>query len=123
LGHVVDGHRRDGLFGVQGHLFGHGIEPDLPLGHFGSGQAKQTADGWIKFHIDAVYQTNVGEVSGEAPLSGDAGVDKDSDCALSFKFAAGRLVLSQDGTCGMGLNASGAGMYKRISSAPPKFDD
>ena len=51
---------------------------------------QQTANGRIKFYLNATYRTNVGEVSGEAPLSGDAAsyTDKDNDCGLSFKFAA-----------------------------------
>jgi uncharacterized protein len=86
---------------------------------------QQAPDGRIKFSISAAYRMNVGEVSGEAPLSGDAAsyADKDNDCGLSFKFAAGKLVVAQDGSCGMGLNVSASGTYKRVSAAPPKFDD
>ena len=85
---------------------------------------QQTRDG-LKFSLNATYQTNVGEVSGEVPLIGEAAnyVKKELDCTLSFRFARSRLVVTQDGSCGMGLNVSGAGAYKRISSAPPKFDE
>lgn len=85
----------------------------------------QQADARIKFSLNATYQTNVGEVSGEVPLIGDAAkyVDKELDCSLTLKFARGKLVVTQDGSCGMGLNVSGAGTYKRTSSAPPKFDE
>jgi len=64
-------------------------------------------------------------VSGEIPLIGEAAnsVNKELECILSFKFARTRLVVTQDGSCGMGLNVSGAGTYKRMSSAPPKFDE
>jgi uncharacterized protein len=91
----------------------------------GEARVQQTNDGRIKFFIDATHQTNVGEVSGEAPLSGDAAnyADRDSDCALAFKFAGEKLVVSQDGSCGMGLNVSGSGTYKRASTAAPKFDE
>lgn len=86
---------------------------------------QQTRDGRIKFSLNATYQTNVGEVSGEVPLIGEAAnyVNKELDCTLSFKFARSRLMVTQDGSCGMGLNVSGAGTYKQISSAPPKFDE
>jgi uncharacterized protein len=82
-------------------------------------------NGRIKFSINATYRTNVGQVSGEVPLAGDSAkyVDREADCALSFAFAAGRLVVTQDGSCGMGLNVTGAGTYKRVSTAPPKFDE
>ena len=78
----------------------------------------------IKFSINAAYRQNTGEISGEVPLTGNSAkyVDQDADCTLSFKFAAGKLDITQDGACGMGLNVSGAGSYKRASTAPPKFD-
>ena len=91
----------------------------------GEARVQQTADGRIKFSLNATYRTNVGEVSGEAPLTGGAAsyADRDNDCALSFKFASAKLVVSQDGTCGMGLNVSASGSYNRVSTAPPKFDE
>jgi uncharacterized protein len=91
----------------------------------GEVRVQQTANGRIKFSINATYQMNVGEVSGEAPLTGSAAsyADGDNDCALSFKFASAKLVVSQDGSCGMGLNVSASGTYNRVSTAPPKFDE
>jgi len=29
----------------------------------------------------------------------------------------------QDDVCGMGLNVSATGTYKRVSTAPPRFED
>ena len=86
---------------------------------------QQTANGRIKFYANATYRTNTGELSGEVPLLGSAAnyVDKELDCTLSFNFLPGSLVLNQDGSCGMGLNVSAAGTYKRVSSTPPKFDE
>jgi uncharacterized protein len=86
---------------------------------------QQTANGRIKFYVNATYSTNTGELSGEVPLNGEAAnyVDKELDCTLSFNFVPGGLVLNQDGSCGMGLNVSAAGTYKRVSSTPPKFDE
>jgi hypothetical protein len=91
----------------------------------GEVRVQQTAKGRIKFSINATRQTNFGEVSGEAPLTGSAAnyADKDNDCALAFKFASAKLVVSQDGACGMGLNVSTSGTYNRASTAPPKFDE
>ena len=85
----------------------------------------QQIDGRIKFFLNATYQTNVGEVSGEVPLTGgDANyLDQDSDCALGFKFSPGKLAVSQTGSSGMGLNVSGSGTYKRVSTAVPNFDE
>ena len=73
---------------------------------------QQTADGRIKFSVSAAYKTNVGEVSGEVPLNGSAAsyADQDADCSLTFKFSLDSLVVTQDGSCGMGLNVSGSGI-------------
>jgi hypothetical protein len=88
---------------------------------------QQTTNGRIKFYLNATYRMNTGELSGEVPLTGDAAtyVEKGEewDCTVSFNFRPGSLVLNQNGSCGMGLNVSAAGTYKRVSSAPPKFDD
>jgi len=88
-------------------------------------RVQQTNDVKMKFFVSATHLANVGEVSGETPLAGDAATyaDQDNDCALNFKFAGEKLVVSQDGSCGMGLNVSGSGTYKRTSTAPPKFDE
>ena len=93
-------------------------------GAAGLALVQQTADGRIKFYINATYRTNTGEVSGEIPMGKSARyVDKELDCTLSFNFSPGSLVLSQDGSCGMGLNVSAAGTYKRVSSDFPKFEN
>ena len=86
---------------------------------------QQTANGRIKFYLNATYRTNTGELLGEVPLTGSVAnyVDKELDCTLSFGFVPGSLVLNQDGSCGMGLNVSAAGTYKRVSSTPQKFEE
>jgi hypothetical protein len=91
----------------------------------GEALIQQTGNDRIKFYMNATYRMNTGELSGEVPLNGNAAtyVDKEFDCTVSFNFAPGSLVLNQDGSCGMGLNVSAGGTYKRVSSAPPKFDD
>jgi hypothetical protein len=85
----------------------------------------QQIDGRMRFTLNATWKTNVGEVSGEVPLDGSAAsyADEDADCKLTFKFGASKLVVSQDGTCGMGLNVSADGTYKRVSTASPKLDE
>ena len=42
---------------------------------------------------------------------------------MTSDFAPGSLALNQDGSCGMGLNLSAAGTYKRVSSTPQKFEE
>jgi hypothetical protein len=64
-------------------------------------------------------------VSGEVPLTGNAAnyADKETDCVLELKFAPDKLVVTQDGSCGMGLNVSASGTYARVSAAQPNFDE
>ena len=92
-------------------------------GAAGEALIQQSGNDRIKFYINATYRMNTGELSGEIPLSGNAAtcVDKEFDFTVSFNFASGSLVLNQDGSCGMGLNVSAGGTYKRVSSSPPKF--
>jgi len=94
-------------------------------GAAGEALIQQTGNDRLKFYINATYRMNTGELSGEVPLSGNAAtyVDKEFDCTVSFNFSPGSLVLNQNGPCGMGLNVSAGGTYKRVSSAPPKFPD
>jgi hypothetical protein len=89
----------------------------------GEALIQQTGNDRIKFYINVTYRMNTGELSGEVPLSGNAAtyVDKEFDCTVTFDFARKSLVLSQNGSCGMGLNVDAGGTYKRVSSATPKF--
>jgi uncharacterized protein len=94
-------------------------------GAAGEALIQQTGNDLIKFYINATYRMNTGELSGEIPLIGNSAtyIDKEFDCTTSFAFASGSLGLTQNGSCGMGLNVSAGGTYKRASSAPPKFPD
>ena len=70
---------------------------------------------------------NTGEGAGIAKIEGDTAIFKpegaEDECQITLKFAAGKLVVTQEGICGFGHNVSGEGTYKRVSSAKPKFDD
>jgi hypothetical protein len=76
----------------------------------GEALIQQTGNDRIKFYINVTYRMNTGELSGEVPLSGNAAtyVDKEFDCTVTFDFARKSLVLSQNGSCGMGLNVDRA---------------
>ena len=80
--------------------------------------------GRVKFYLFAMYGMNTGEVSGEASLKGDiaAYVNREDDCNLVFKFGAGNAKVTQDGSCGMGLNVSGSGIYKQTSKKMPVIE-
>ena len=94
-------------------------------GAAGEALIQQTGNDRIKFYINATYRMNTGELSGDIPLIANSAtyIDKEFDCTISFAFASGSLDLTQNGSCGMGLNVSAGGTYKRVSSSPPKFPD
>lgn len=83
----------------------------------------QTGPEQIKFSVSAVYKMNTGEISGDARLNGNRATysGEDGDCLMLFTFSSGKLEVTQEGICGMGFNVSGAGDYKRVNKAPPKF--
>ena len=60
---------------------------------------------------------NTGEGRGVASI--DAAED---ECQITMKFANGKLVVTQTGTCGFGNNVTAEGTYKKISSRKPKFE-
>ena len=77
------------------------------------------ADRRIRFEVHAQSGMNVGELAGAVELRGDLAryQDPENECVLTFTFATGSAVIAQDGSCGMGLNVSASGTYRRTSSA------
>src|SRR3954469_20433580 len=69
---------------------------------------------------------NTGEGAGIARIDGDTAIFKpegaEEECKITLKFAAGKLLVRQDGICGFGFNVRADGSYKRISPKKPKFD-
>src|SRR6266566_4830587 len=47
---------------------------------------------------------------------------KSPEGQITMKFANGKLVVTQTGTCGFGNNVTAEGTYKKISSRKPKFE-
>ena len=68
---------------------------------------------------------NEGQGAGIARIEGDTAIFKpegaEDECKITLKFAGGKLVVDQAGTCGFGLNVNAAGTYKKVSSKKPKF--
>ncbi|HEX4638324.1 MAG TPA: hypothetical protein VH170_02445 [Chthoniobacterales bacterium] len=78
-------------------------------------------------HDSAVGRTaNTGEGNGIARIDADTAIFKpkgaEEECKITLKFAGGKLTVRQEGICGFGFNVRADGIYKRISSAKPKFD-
>jgi hypothetical protein len=69
---------------------------------------------------------NTGEGSGIAKIEGDTAIFKpegaEDECKITLKFASGKLIVTQTGTCGFGNHVYADGTYKKISSKKPKFD-
>lgn len=69
---------------------------------------------------------NEGQGTGIARIEGDTAIFKpegaEDECKITLKFVHGKLVVTQDGTCGFGFNVRADGTYKKISSKKPKFD-
>jgi len=86
----------------------------------------------IEFSGTYEYQSSQGPMANEgqghgiARIVGDTAIFKpdgvEEDCKITLKFAGGKLVVTQTGSCGFGLNVSADGTYKRVSSTKPKFD-
>jgi len=70
---------------------------------------------------------NTGEGSGIAHIEGDTATfkpdDSEDECAITMKFTAGRLKVSQVGICGFGHNVTADGDYRRVSRSKPKFGE
>jgi hypothetical protein len=73
------------------------------------------------------FNANVGEAQGTAEITGDTAVfstaENETDCQIIIKFVKpGQIKVSQEGSCGFGLNVSAEGTYQKVSKAKPKFE-
>jgi hypothetical protein len=73
---------------------------------------------------------NLGSGEGEAEISGDTAVYKNSEsgqCTITIKFVKpGQIKVTQSGSdaeCGFGFNVTADGTYKKVSGAKPKFEN
>lgn len=90
----------------------------------------------LKVEFSGVYEyrdrqgdltANVGEARGIAMIEGDTATFKadpdEEKCLITMKFTDGKMIVTQTGICGFGLNVTAAGTYRKTSSAKPKFND
>jgi hypothetical protein len=65
---------------------------------------------------------NTGEAEGIAFIEGDTAVFKpdgaDEECRMTLKFTRGKLAVTQEGSCGFGLNVTAEGTYRKINRRP-----
>lgn len=70
-------------------------------------------------------QVNTGEICGTTTIVNNMVTFKneDLDCLMSMQFdKSGTVKLSQNGSCGFGVNVDASGIYKLTSSSRPKME-
>ena len=82
--------------------------------------------GIYEYKSPAGPTANEGQGSGIARIEGDTAIFKpegaEEECKITLKFAGGKLIVTQTGTCGFGNHVYADGTYKKVSSKKPKFD-
>ena len=102
---------------------------EFQIAALGKGKLRVAFSGVYNYKMsDGGDMANVGEAAGEAAITGDTAVfvpEDTAECTITLKFLVGKkLKVSQKGTdadCGFGHNVSADGLYKKTSSAKPKF--
>src|SRR5262245_57312684 len=95
----------------------------LALGH---NKLKVQFDG---VYVNIVKSVNTGYASGEATIEGNIATFKPSDtesCEITLVFLPGKLRVEQSGSdadCGFGHNVYATGVYKKVRSGKPKFEE
>ena len=95
----------------------------------GAGRLRVAFSGVYEYRTgNGEMMANTGEAEGAAEIEGDTAVfepDETEGCTITLVFLrGGRLEVEQEGDsadCGFGNNVSAEGMYKKVSSAKPKF--
>lgn len=90
--------------------------------------------GLLRVEFSGVYEyktaegpmANTGEGHGAAQIEGDIAKFRpdgaEEECQIVLKFGGGKLVVTQEGTCGFGNHVSAAGSYRKTSSREPRFE-
>lgn len=108
-----------------------GNHSDIKIQALGKGKLRVGFDLTYPYTVGKEMTANVGTGVGEADIDGDTAVyrtsDADGSCTITIKFLRPGFIdvsQEQDGTgCGFGLNVSAEGVYKKISSSKPTFDE
>ncbi len=76
--------------------------------------------GTFSYKSPAGPMANTGEGRGLASIEGDTAVFKPDgiadECRITLKFSHGKLLVTQNGTCGFGNRVTADGIYKRVST-------
>lgn len=106
-----------------------GLSSEIRIASIGRGKLKVTFDLIYPYEIgDGELSANTGTSEGEAAIKGDTAVYSSNEfgpCRITIRFVKpGQIKVTQNGTdadCGFGHNVSADGVYKKVSSAKPKF--
>src|SRR5262245_9564978 len=86
----------------------------------GNQKLRDEFSGFYKYVSQAGPMVNTGEGEGIAFIEGDTAIFKpngaEGECRITMKFSGGKLLVTQDGVCGFGLNVTAAGAYRKVSS-------
>ena len=81
--------------------------------------------GAYPYNSPAGPTVNIGEGSGITTIEGNEASFKPEgvaeECQITMKFSGGKLIVSQEGTCGFGNNVMAAGTYHRASRRRTKL--
>ncbi len=76
---------------------------------------------------DGLPTANTGTCDSIAFIEGDMATfnpmgEDEPECLITMRFTGGRLLVAQEGICGFGSGVTSEGVYRRVSTARPKFD-
>jgi hypothetical protein len=76
--------------------------------------------GFHEYISQAGPMVNTGGGEGIAFIEGDTAIFKpdgaEEECRITMKFTGGKLVVTQEGVCGFGLNVTAAGTYRKVNN-------
>ncbi|MDS4019362.1 MAG: hypothetical protein RKR03_02440 [Candidatus Competibacter sp.] len=82
-------------------------------------------DGTYEYRVNGEWMANTGTGAGIAVIAGDTATFRpegvEMDCAITMRFTAGALLVTQEGGCGFGHHVTASGTYRKVSDRRPTF--
>jgi hypothetical protein len=83
--------------------------------------------GTYEYKTPAGLMANTGSGSGIAHIEEDTAVFRpdgtDDECKIIMRFTKGKLIVEQEGGCGFGHNVVASGIYRKVNTRKPKFNE
>ena len=106
-----------------------GSSNEIKIAALGGGKIRLAMDLMYPYLLgDGARSANLGELDGEASISGDTAVYESTEfgrCRILIRFLRpGVIDVKQEGSdadCGFGHNVLATGTYRKVSSRKPKF--